>query len=400
MVKETSKERVKKMAADTEAKEVDKRMKVVQIIADSGFGGGEAHVLGLLKNIDQKKFEPFLVCSPGILSGKVREIDGIHVLEIKFRSKFDFSAKSRLEKILSEIQTRDNPFRPMIVHTHGPRAGFIGRRAAPKGVYQVYTEHIWNESYHLENRVNEWLQKRALRILNYRTDAIIAVSNAVADFLIKNKMAPAKRVMVVPNGIDTKSLQLSACNIQARHGHQPPIIGNIGNLNLQKGQEYLIAAMPEIIKKFPLATLEIIGEGEEREALKLQITNAKLQKHVTLLGRIDNPTKYMKRWNVFVLPSISETFGIVVLEAMSTGVPVIATKVGGIADIVSDRKNGIMIKAESPSQIAQAVIEIIGHPALAAKLAREGKETAKKYDWRIVVGQIEEVYQKLARDKF
>ena len=403
--KETSEERVKKMAADLKADEVDKRIKIVEMIADTGFGGGEMHVLGLLQNLDKEKFEPFLICSPGVLANNARSIEGLKIYEIKFRSKFDFSSTSKLEKILSEIQTHENPFRPMIVHTHGPRAGFIGRRATPRGVYKVYTEHIWNEAYHLENRVNEWVQKRALRSLNHKTDMVIAVSNAVRDFLVKSDLVPEKRVRVIPNGIELAETVLDSRlrgndKFIVSHGHNPPLIGTVGNLNSQKGHQYLIEAMPEILKSYPHLTLEIIGEGEERESLEKIIDELNLKKHVTLLGGNVSRERIESKWDIFVLPSISETFGIVILEAMKLGLPVVASKVGGVTDIVKEGKNGLLIKSKNPSAIASAVLELLNHPALAAKLVREGKETIKKFDWKVVIKDIEEVYLNLAKDKF
>ena len=158
--------------------------------------------------------------------------------------------------------------------------------------------------------------------------------------------------------------------------------------------------MPEILAKYPHATLEIIGEGEEREALKSQITNHKLQRHVTLLGRRDHPEDYLKKWDVFVLPSISETFGITILEAMAAQVPVVATKVGGVTDIVSDGKNGKLIKPKSSSEIAAAILDILDHPAEAAKFVRSGKDTVKEHDWSEVIKQVEKLYQGLAKEKF
>jgi glycosyltransferase involved in cell wall biosynthesis len=359
------------------------------------------HVLGLLSHLDQRRFEPFLICSPGILATRARDIEGILVHEVTFRSKFDFAAQSGIGKILSEIQTHDNPFRSMIVHTHGPRAGFIGRRATPKGVYKVYTEHIWNRAYHLENKVNEWLQKRALRSLNYKTDMIIAVSNAVKDFLVQNKLAPDKRVIVIPNGIDLSEHKSQNTEYRASHGHQPPVIGTVGNLNIQKGHQYLIEAMPMLLPRYPHLMLEIIGEGDERENMEAIIQDMHLQRNITLLGRGKaNYLSKMAKWNVFVLPSISETFGIAVLEAMEMGVPVVATKVGGVPDIISDKKNGLFVEPKNPRQIAKAVSDLLDHPAEAAKLSRAGKETVKKFDWRVVIKEIESVYTNLAKDKF
>lgn len=370
------------------------KIKLVQIIADSDLSGGPRHVLGLLSSINRSKFECFLICPNGNLSREAKEISRLEVINIEMSSKFDLVAMSSINKILSQIQSQNNPFGPMIVHTHGTRAGFLGRMSLPKGVLSVYTEHRWDADYHLENRINEWLQLYWLKRLNQKTHLIIAVSNSVRDFLINRKLAPDARIRVIHNGIDlqnAKSKMQKAKNSKGNHF----IIGNVGNLNHQKGHEYLIEAMPEILEHYPHAMLEIIGEGEERKNLESKIQDLKLERHVTLLGKQVDPMSFMAKWDLFVLPSVAETFGIVVLEAMSQKLPVVATQVGGVPDIIKHNKNGILVSPHSPESIAEATIELLSHPAKIEQLARNASEKVKDFDWKKIVGKVEREYLEL-----
>ena len=100
---------------------------------------------------------------------------------------------------------------------------------------------------------------------------------------------------------------------------------------------------------------------------------------------------------MFVSSSISETFGIVVLEAMMEGLPVVATRVGGVVDLIKNKKSGLLVEPSNPDQIARAVIEILGHPAITSKYIREGKNIAKNYDWKIVIKKVEREYLRLVK---
>lgn len=376
------------------------KIKLVQVIADSKIGGGPKHVLGILRNIDKSIFDVYLICPSGYLSVEGKLVEGITVINLPFYSKFDLSTIFRLKDVLRQIQAKGNPFGPMIVHSHGTRAGFIARIGftAPRRAKMVYTEHRLDSDYHLSNPINDWVQKKILSAQNSRTDLIIAVSSSVKKYLLRSSSVLKEKVKVIPNGVELDEFRKKVNIKEVKTVHKAPIIGNIGNLNIQKGQIYLIEAMPEILKKHPLATLEIIGEGPERGNLLKKIKQLKLSRNVTLLGNKNDIARYFDRFDVFVLPSIAETFGIAILESMSVGVPVVASKVGGIPDIITDHKNGILVPPKNPKKIAEAILEVIDHPASAAKLKREGLLRARDFEWADLVKRLENEYINLLKE--
>lgn len=363
------------------------RIKVIEVIADSDLGGGPTHVLGLLKNIDKEKFEPFLICPAGNLSSEAKKIKGVVVSNIVMSSKFDIISALQIRTVLEKIRTLRDPFGPMVVHVHGVRAGFLARLFPLKNCLNIYTEHRYDRDYHLSNGLNEKIQKLALRYLNNKSDLIIAVSTSVRDFLVDEGI-PKSKIILIPNAIDTAGIKPR----KIKEANRAPIIGTIGNLNIQKGQIYLIKAMEIILKKFPTATLEIIGEGDQRGFLQAIIDDRHSQKHVSLLGKRSDVSKYRKDWDVFVLPSIAETFGIAILEAMAEGIPVVASQVGGIPDIITNKRNGFLVKSKDYEKLAKAIIEILDHPILAAKLKRGGLLRVKDFDWQKIIKEIETVY--------
>lgn len=374
------------------AQEKNTKIKLVEVIADSGIGGGPKHVLGLLRHIDKDKFSTYLFCPSGYLRDQAREISGLTVLPFEPRSKFDLVAIYLLKKSFERIRSLGDPFSPLIIHSHGSRAGLMARVAAVFGSKKVYTEHILDQNYHLKNPLNELIQKWIIKRQNKKTDIIIAVSNSVKKFLIKSGLADKSRVVMIPNGIEKKE---GVTTKKIKASNKAPIIGTIGSLNKQKGQKYLLEALSILKRKYPLITLEIIGKGPERIPLLEKIDELNLEHHVALLGAKKETENYLKHWDVFVLPSISETFGISILEAMEVGVPVVASNVGGIPDIITNKKNGLLVSPHNPKEIAEAVENIISHPVMAAKLKRAGRETTKEYDWKKIVDLLEAEYEKL-----
>ena len=375
----------------------DQKIKLVQVIAEKdAIGGGPKHVLGLLENIDKEKFEVYLICPRGELGEMAKRIEKVKTINVEMGSKFNLGAILKIKKELQKIQAEDNPFTPMIVHSHGPRGGLLARRALPAGAISVYTEHIWGPGYHLEDKINEWAQKKTLRALNHKTNLIIAVSKAVKDCLIEEKLAPEERIVVIPNGITINhKSQITNHKSKAVKNYNNQIIGTVGSLNRMKGQACLVRSMAEVVKNYPHAMLEIIGEGEERDNIEREIEELGLDRHITLMGKRSNIEEIMHKWSVFVLPSIAETFGITILEAYAAGVPIIASNVSGILDLVTNKKTGILVEPEDTSAIASSIIKLLDHPAEAARLARGGRERVKEYEWGKVIKKLEEEYIKL-----
>lgn len=371
------------------------RNKLVLVIADSGLGGGTSHVLSLLKNVDKEKFETHLICPAGYLSKTAKQLRDVEVYNISMHSKFDLISFLQLRETIAKIQSEGNPFGPMIIHAHGQRAGLFTAYAARKSVNMIYTEHNFDDTYQLKNPINNFIQKTILKSVCGRYDLIIAVSEAVKNYLVSHRFADTNEVVVMPNGIDLshwsslkKTHKIATVNLH-------PVIGTVGSLVTKKGQKYLIQAFAQFTKKYPLARLEIVGDGPEKENLQALVTSMSLHRNVSFLGSQKDIAPIVSKWDIFVLPSISETFGIVILEAMALGLPVVATKVGGIPDIIDDGKNGLLVQSKDSITLCKAIEKILDHPALAAELKRNGEKRITDFDIIKIVEKIENIYLRL-----
>ena len=179
------------------------------------------------------------------------------------------------------------------------------------------------------------------------------------------------------------------------------LILSVGRLIDWKGTKYLITAMKEIIKKIPNAKLVIGGIGPEKENLEKLTEELKLKNNVIFTGYIEDIDllKYYASSDIFVLPSINlnghtETLGVVLLEAMACGTPVIGSNVGGIPDIIKDGYNGFLVSEKSPEDLADKIIELLSNKELAEEFATNGLKTVQeKFSWISVTERFIEVYE-------
>ena len=375
----------------------NQRIKIVEVISDSQIGGGPRHVLGILKHIDKEKFDVILIAPRGWLTTQAAKIKNVGVRMAEFRSKFDFKALAKLKKDIAQFRASENPFESIIIHAHGPRAGYFCRLAVRPGERFVYTEHLWNEDFQLKNRLNSLLQLWGLKSIYRKANLVIAVSNSVKKFLNKKIIGDKDKVVVIPNAVE-----ISADEPKIIHGpsHDKAglLIGTIGALNRQKGQIYLIRAMQLIVQSLPKSKLEIIGEGPDKEVLEAEIKRLGLEAKIQLLGRREKVEKIINDWDLFILPSLSETFGLSLLEAMEAGIPLVATSVGGVPEIVKNGQTGVLVPPADSEQLAKAILWLLAEKKEREKLAKAAFSALKKrYDWSRIINIIEGEYQKLAR---
>lgn len=370
------------------------KTKIVQIIADSHLGGGSKHVLGLLKNLDKEKFSILLITPRGWLTSEAEKIEGVEVKNIKFRSKFDLSSFSKLKVEIAKFRVKEFPFSPIILHAHGPRAGLFVTFAKWHGEKFIYTEHLWNHEFRLKNIFGNFLQKRFLAFVCHRADEIIAVSKSVEKFLTGELKIKKEKIRVIPNAVNFDEKD-GEKNHQSKTGEV--VIGTTGALVSQKGQIYLIRAFSRVFESLPKARLEIIGDGPEKSRLQKEISNLGLEAKIHLLGEQKELSKFYQNWDLFVLPSLSETFGLVILEAMNYEVPVLATSVGGIPEIVKNEKTGVLVPPANSEKLAKAILKLLVEKKNSHEMTKNAKKFLKEnYDFGVIIKEIENVYSALS----
>jgi len=245
-----------------------------------------------------------------------------------------------------------------------------------------------------------WRFKRAgLGLALRNADAVIALTK---DMKREIQKICNREIIVIPNGIDLERFQ-NLSREEARNKLQikadDKIIIFVGSLRPVKGVKYLIKAMKIVRQKEPNARLILIGNGEEKQDLVKLTGDLNLGNLITFVGKIPNEKvpEYMAASNVFVLPSLSEGFPLVSLEAMACGLPIVVSRVCGLPEIVEDGKNGFLVESGNPEQIAEKVLLLLEDDELRERMSRNNKEKVKDYTWEGVIGRLERIYEAIGR---
>lgn len=360
-------------------------------------GGAERHMLLLAKNINKEKYKVSLVCSGyKQLNNWCKEwkTAGFPVHRLKVSHKHDPRHHFQLKKILKEEK-------PNIVHLHvwNPGACRYAFSAINKRITKIIsTEHDPFPLFGLKKT----FKKSALK----KTDHTIAVSNRNKQLLLKLYPKLLKeKITTVHNGIDLTNFTKPILNFytqdrnQLRHKlfnatSEEFIIISIAELHPRKGLTYLIEAFKKVYETEPKTKLIIVGEGPQRKTLEKLIKKLELVNKIMLIGKHENIAQILKSSNLFVLASVKEAFGLVLLEAMAAGLPIIASNTGGIPEIIENHKSGELVPPQDYNALADKIIEVMNNNALMQKQTYISNHRVKDFDVKEMVRKTEEIYAK------
>jgi glycosyltransferase involved in cell wall biosynthesis len=366
--------------------------KLLHIQKVRSIAGSETHLLALLPGLRALGYAPAML----VLADKddrpqpfVERMRAAGVPTDIVPMRFDFDPL-----VLARVTRRLRQERWDIVHTHLIHAGFYGRIAGRR----IKTPIV--SSYH---NLGSLYLKPGIRQLERRTarwcDQIICISRAARDFVHRSIGVAADNLNVVHYGIEATSSSEDA-PFRAELGITPdaPLVGVVGRLIDGKGHVDLLHAFRTLIERVPSARLAIIGDGPERAALERLTSTLALDAYVHFLGYRADAATLMHSFDVFVLPSWSEGFGLVVLEAMAAAKPVVATDVGALPEIVVDGVTGSLVPPHDPSALATALHDLIAQPERARAMGQRGRA---RFEQHFTLGQMLDgtsaVYQRVVR---
>jgi glycosyltransferase involved in cell wall biosynthesis len=367
------------------------KIKVLYVINDPGFGGGSRHLLELIEGLDKKKFTPFLISTPSPILDKCQ--DRIKCFKVEMKSRLDLQAVKNIKNIIEDIK-------PDIIHVHSTRAGILGTIAARGlNIPVIYTEHLFTNEYVPQNKLIHIYQLYAFKYLSKNIEKVIAVSKAVKDYLVDKNIFPANKVEVVYHGIKP-SLDFARDRSATSYKLQDKTtIGSVGALSNIKGYKYLIEAFNNLqndleLKAYDLR-LELIGIGPDQKELENIARKYKLRNKVFFLGQKNNIFKSVAKWDIYVQPSLSESFGLALAEAMNLGIPVVASNVGGMKEIV-DNKSGILVEPKNISDLTNAIKKLILDSKMRNIMGKNAKNRIEAYfSYNNMIQKTEEIYEKL-----
>jgi glycosyltransferase involved in cell wall biosynthesis len=275
-----------------------------------------------------------------------------------------------------------------LVHSHMYRAELVGTRAAVAAGTAVIMATVHS------SRVRSPEDVARLAALTPQMDRLIVPSDSIAH-KVSGEGREGARFAVIPNGVDLSrfAAPVPLCRMRDEFGvpRDAPLIGVVARLEPEKGHRFLIEAMASILRACPGAWLAIIGEGSQTDASKAQASA--ISDQIIFTGRRDDVAALTADLTVAVLPSLREAQGISILEAMARGVPVVASSVGGIPEVISSGVDGLLVPPADPDALASAVVSVLSDPALRERLGEAGYQTvAERFSIDAQVKQIEVVY--------
>ncbi len=368
------------------------RIKILHVIDSAGFGGGERYILDLACNASPGFSHAVVIPVPGALKQMLEEAGVPHAV-VPMQKRISSEAVQRIATFA--IKTGAS-----VIHTHGYRANFHGRLAAWKtGSVHVATVHVSLFDYAQTLLPARMLYMVAERLTSAFTRAYICISSAMASDM-RRLGIPGKRIHIVHNGVDCKRFfprrpdpdLISSLGLE----EDGPVIGSIGRMVPEKGQQYLLEAMTRIRRALFGARLLLFGTGPLLPWLRQRADQLGIKDACIFAGVIPDIERAYSLFDLFVLPSLREPFGLVLLEAMASRKCVVATAAGGPLDFIESGRNGILVPPADPCSIADAVIDIFNDTRKRKRLARAGYISARyRFNIQKMVRSVERIYADL-----
>lgn len=357
-----------------------RRIRILHLINELEIGGAEVLLSETLPKMDRKRFSNSVayLINKGTLKNALFSA-GIDVFDLSWRGRINPFLAFQLMRLIENVK-------PDIIHTHSIQSDFVGYLTCILKNFK----NIVTTQHRAFNPKNKSLFYRLTRALTHHSSVVIAVSNYCRQYLIRELGYNAEVIKVVHNGIDIQKFTQKICK---KGGGRLIKIGTLGRLHAQKGLPTLIKAIPYIASDINILC-NIPGTGELEGFLKQMVNSLNLGNKVKFWGALSNieKIKYLQNLDIFIQPSEWEAFGISILEAMAVGLPVIASDLEGIPELVINGKTGVLVKPHNEKDLAQAIITLSKNEKLREKFGKNGRRRAFQFSIDKTVYQLEKIY--------
>jgi len=370
--------------------------RVFHLIDSFNVGGTETQAVELARRLPATGYEVTVGClkREGPLEDRLQGT-GIAIRE--FRSRGGIDSPSGLRQLLRMtwfLRSFD------IVHTHDLWSNLVGVPAARLAGVPAIVSSRRDLSH------SEWYQGRrrvCLKWIQNLGGTVVTNAVPIRDVLLGEDRFDPRKVRVIHNGVDVakfKSARKDRIRLFPDAGDGKLVV-LVGNMHTDvKGHPWLIAAAPAVLEQFPDTRFVLVGEGEQRSHFEKQVRDLGFLQSFLFLGRRSDIPEILASCDIAVLPSRAEGLPNAVLEYMAAGLPVIASRVGGNAELVQDGVTGMLVPSEDSAALSAALLKLLSEPALAARLAQAGHEfTVRNFSFERLVQDVDALYAELLSEK-
>ena len=366
------------------------RRRILHLFITLPMGGAENLLLSVLGRLDPERFASTVCCigERGMLGERVMAM-GVPLVELNLLRKG--GVDRAIVPALAELIRRE---RIDLIHSHLYHANFYGRLAARKaGIPAVASVHNTYNRPKLHRRLVNWYLAR-------HTATIIAGSEEIRRDIVRYDHVPEQRVELIPNSVDPSRSDSSLSREEARRNLGLPedalVLGTVGRLEEQKGHRYLVEALGLLVRDGVNARLLLVGEGRERSALEGLTTQLRLQDRVLFLGTRSDLGDLFRAMDLFVMPSLWEGLSLAMLSAMAAGLPVVATSVGGVRQVLGNDEYGVTVAPGDARALASRIKHCLADPQHARQLGAKGAQLVRdRYSDEAMVRRLEAIYDRI-----
>ncbi|NOZ68482.1 MAG: glycosyltransferase family 4 protein [Deferribacteres bacterium] len=366
---------------------MNNKMRILHTEWSDGLGGQERRVLSEAAGLLERGHYVAIACRQHARIKDEALRLGIDVHVLPFKKLYDIASIIRLTGLLREEKFD-------VVNTHSGVDSWIGGIAAKfAGIpLLVRTRHL-----------NLPLRRNPLNFIHYLPDMYITCGEDMRSNLVSRCGFPGDRVVSIPTGISIKRFNVKRdkkAGLKYGLDADCPVITNVGILRSVKGHEVTLKAVKTVVESVPDARFLIVGDGPRKEALENMAAGLGISGHVIFTGFVEDIPGIYSFSDVAVLTSWSEGLPQSLLQAMAAGVPVIATRVGGVPEVVIHGRTGMLVEPGDHKALAEGIIKILNDPGLSMQLAGNARDTiVNEHSVTHMIDKIEGLYERLLRQK-
>jgi glycosyltransferase involved in cell wall biosynthesis len=385
------------------------KIRVLRVIGRLNVGGPSIHVVNLVAGLDPSRYEQLLVIghespaegsmldyalSRGVWPHRIQEIV----------TAFNLAPRDgiALKRLFSLMRL----YRPHIVHTHTAKAGLLGRVAARLAgvpiIVHTFHGHVLHGYY---GPVQNWALRRMERTLAWFSHRLVAVSEQVKKELVEYGVAGPERITVIPLGLDLEpyldaGVRRGEFRREMGLSSGAKLVGIVGRIFPVKNHALFLESAARIATAEPVARFVIVGDGLLRFALEQQARDLGIAERVVFTGWRSDLAPIYADFDVLVVSSNNEGTPLSAIEAMAASCPVVATRVGGVPDLISDYESGRLVPPRDAEALAGAVLDLLHHPEMAQAMGRNAMIAAReRFDVKRLVHDMDHLYRELLDER-
>ena len=337
---------------------------VLLLITNFDIGGAERIYVHTAKALAQRGSRVVAACLQWRSGRVAEELAGttVRVHDLGMRGKFDLRVLFRLARLLR--QERVDIVYTFLIHAH-----IIGRTTGRISNVPVILSSQQTEGW------ETWNQRWMNRITARWCSAIVAVSKSVEQYLLTDVGISLEKIVTIYNSVDVERFPPRA---ELFRNPSNPTLGTVARLNPEKDYDTLLEAFQRVLQSYPGTRLLIAGDGPERPRLERKVHSLELGNSVQFLGHVEDVTRVFAQLDVYVQSSHIEGFSVAILEALASGLPVVATRVGGNSEAVLDNVCGLLVEPRNPKALAAALCELLKDPERSRRMGAAARQHARQ----------------------